>query len=140
MKTHIKVLRYVQVLINCRNILSCVTFLSVVEALGLLGPEPLPVLRKRLFNMYILMGLRTENRIVRPTVLTSIGRRGSGGLLRKIWALAPTAYRSQYLRPNYPVFSPLSYNLDMGGVTYLKLTALRGLCWYGSSTCIYVCI
>jgi hypothetical protein len=40
--------------------------------------------------------------VVRPTVLTTVGRRGLGGLLRKI------------LRPNvgntgYPIFSPLPY-------------------------------
>jgi len=60
-------------------------------------------------GLRVLLGSRPENLEVRPTVLTTVGHRGLRGLLRKIWARARTAYRSQYRRPNYPFSRPLSY-------------------------------
>ena len=44
-----------------------------------------------------------ENRVVKPTVLPTVGRRGLGGSYETSGPRSPTAYRRQYRRPNYPV-------------------------------------
>jgi hypothetical protein len=51
------------------------------------------------------MGYRTKNGVVRPTVLTSVGRRGLGGLLRK--PLRPTVGNTEGLTAPFSVRYPI---------------------------------
>ena len=60
------------------------------------------------FNETMLIGQRPEFRVVKPTVLNTVGCRAPTSSYEKPGPIDPAAYLSQYRRLNYPEFSSLN--------------------------------